>query len=528
MARRPESTTLAFLVAAGVLLLIGGWLRFITWPWQTHVWAVDYLVYYEPQARALAGGALHHWLFSWEGLHPPVSGAIHGALMAAGAPLAAQWALSTVSMLSAGAVVAWAVARGTGAYLAGLLVFGVACVAPLTVNYGLTVSPYTTAIIFTAASTVAAWAAAEAPTPRRFLLAGVLGGLALQTHVLALAVVGAHGLWFGLRGPAWLRTHRRAAVAWAGAVGVFVLPLVVAAFAKTSDPWTFHQDTAEPFWGTLKLSLHERFGGRATGAAATVVVAVAGLAGLVRRPRGLSALLTLSGGAWIAALLAFFALGVAAPRQSHYFPTAQLLLVGGAAAAWGELPRRRPASFAAALLALVWVVPALGHQLDRRERARAVLADHARARAAVRDVYAGAGEGDTVAYLWAYSFLNDEPEHLDPFAAWPLDGLGGFCADVEVPRALCLSGGGAGFFFDPTSFAGSLDGLDSALMQWIDQARPPGRATLVVVPPSDAGPHPWPIDRWLEGHGGVAEHHPGVSIWRMPTGLRIEEVGGPP
>lgn len=523
--RQPASP--AVLAVALVLLLIGVWLRILNQPWQTNIWAVDFVVYYEPQARALSAGALHHWLFAWEGLHPPVSGIIHGALMAAGVPLAGQWATSTAAMLGAGAVVAGLVARVTGSGLAGLGVLAAVCLSPLQANYGLTTSPYTTAILFVALASAAIFRAVEEPTPRRLLIAGVAGGIALQTHVLALAVVGAQAIWLALRGPSWVRAHRRALATWGATLGVFVIPLVVAALAKTGDPWTFHQDNTEALGRTLVLAVHERFGGRTTGAVASVLVGLAALGGALRRPRGLAGLLALSGLAWVGALLVFHVMGVAAPRQSHYFPTAHLLFLG--AGAVGVLELRGvlggKAWLGGALLGLgglLWAGPAVSWQLQRAADARARLEAHGQARETVRAAYEQAGEGDVVVYLWAYSFLNDEPEYLDPFAAWPVGRFGGFCGDHEIPRGLCLSGGGAGFFFDPTSFAGSLDGLDSALAQWVDQARAPGEATFVVVAPADAGPHPWPVDAWFERHGGVAQHLDGVSVWTMPSGLRIE------
>ena len=191
MAPLPRSwTKKAPLFLAVLLLAGGGWLRFVAWPWHSNLWAIDWLSYYEPQAEALASLQLHRWLLSWEGLHPPVSGVVHGALMALGSPLSVHWAATVAATLGGAVFLARSVAERSSAFL-GLAVVGWASLSPLQANYGLNTSPYPWVLLFVGASVFALARASEcAPSRARrpFIVAAVLAGLALQTHVLAFAV----------------------------------------------------------------------------------------------------------------------------------------------------------------------------------------------------------------------------------------------------------------------------------------------------------------------------------------------------
>lgn len=508
-------------LACLVLLLIGGWLRLRALPWHQNLWAVDWLAYFEPQARDLRRGWLPGWLLSWEGLHPPLSGAIHGLGMALGFGQVAHWAATVAASLAAPVVLGLALARRSGRG-AALLLIGWCCLSPLQANYGLNTSPYPWALLLVAASTAGLLRALERDTPRAWLISGLLSAAAAQVHILAFAaVIGQALVLLFLRRRAMLRgpVGRGWAIVAASAALV-----VGASLLKTSDPWTFHIDGGDQHWSRQAgHMLRERFlplGAQAWLAAAAGVGAVLALA---NGPRRIAVLLLLQAVGYLAALALFYELHVADPRLTHYFIVPQLLVLAAGAMGWASLSWRG-AWLGGLLLTLPWGAASWSWHDAREAEAQALVADSAAE--AVRGLYEQAGEGDAIAYLWDYRFLNDEPEVLDPLAArWPTARLGRPCFAIEEPRQLCNAHGGSTFYFAPHAFTGAMADQEEELRLMINTARPPGRATLVVVPSPEAPPRPWPMEPWLAEQGGeVAGPLPGgVLLFRFPPGTVVPD-----
>jgi len=524
----------ATLLAAVVILAFGGWLRASTWPWHTNLWAIDWLSYYEPQAEALARFRLWSWLGSWEGLHPPVSGVVHGTLMTLGVPLGGQWIATTIAGLAAIALLARGVARERplgGAF--ALLVVLWASLSPLQANYGLNTSPYPWTLLLVSGSTMALIRARDSNGRRAWIVAAVWMGLAVETHVLALSVAIGQVLWLGAQGPSWVRSRRSHLTRWALIVGAFSVPMLIGALTKTSDPWTFHvEEGAEPWFRTAGLVLHERFGARSSAIALGGALSLFAMLGAALKPRGMQGLLAISILGWMTALLLFIKLGVADPRLSHYYLVPQALglaagavgamAVGDRAPRWARGRAHWVLLSVLSVLSAFWVTEGLQTQFDRRSRAEKSLDDASAVRTAVSETFRVAGQGDVVAYLWDHEFLNDEPDYMDPYAAWPLGKVGRRCREEHPPRGLCNVSGGARFYFDPSAFSGPLWELEEPLRLMVNQASPPGRARFILLPGSGAPPRPFPAEVWMREQGASARNlGDGVTVWEFPVGARV-------
>jgi|GEM_PF-1555389 len=534
-----RARTAAGVAVALALLAVGAWLRWEQLPWHRNVWGIDWLAYYEPQARHLRSGFLPGWLLSWEGLHPPASGVLHGGWMASGLSLRLHWWATVAASLGAPAVLAAWGGRRLG-WLAGPLLLAWAVLSPLQANYGLNASPYPWMALFLAGSTVALAEALHRPRPLAWAAAAALSAAAAQVHVLALAAVGAQALFVLAHGPKRLRGLGRPAAAWFLLVGASAAFVVAGSLYKTLDPWTFHiSEEGEPWPVQVAHVLKMRFGAIGPRAPLAYAVALGGLGGLLVGPRRILGLLGVQVVAYLAALAAFYELHVADPRLTHYFLVPQLLLLALGALGWGALGRwagRGWGLVAAALaigLTVPWALDSWAFLESRRAEADAAISSSAADE--LRPLYDEAGEGDVVAWLWDHTFLNDEPEYLDPAAAaWPLARLGRPCWHLELPRQRCNAHGGATFFFAPTAFAGEIEGLDEELRILVNTASAPGRARLVILPNEYAPPRPWALERWVAEHGGVLRDDlvGGVLVATFPAGLRIEEVpmhpGDPP
>ena len=142
---------LLFAAPALVLLALGLHLRLARWPFHANVWGIDWLNYYEIQARHLHAWELLGFFASWEGLHPPVSGIIHGLGMVLGVGFPVHWAATTAASLAGPAIVAgWLRPRaGAGA---ALLILAWLMLSPQQANYALNTSPYPWHLLFGAAS----------------------------------------------------------------------------------------------------------------------------------------------------------------------------------------------------------------------------------------------------------------------------------------------------------------------------------------------------------------------------------------
>ena len=529
------------LASALVVLGFGAWLRALAQPWHTNLWTIDWLSYYEAQADALSSFRLHAWIGSWEGLHPPVSGALHGAIMVFGGSLATHWAAT----VAAGLLAAVFLARpfvGPGRVRAsfGLLLLLWVALSPLQANYGLNTSPYPWVLLLCGAATVALLRAAQADTPSAWVLAGVVMGLAVQTHVLAFVVALGQLLWILGRGRPFLRTHRAGLLRWGLVLGVLAAPMIVGSLTATGDPWTFHIEPGEQsWWSTALMVVFERFGDRPSGHALGLVLGVGGLGGLALAPRGLPGLLGVCILGWLAALALFFVGHVADPRLSHYYLVPHMFGLALGAVGWAEIADRaagrgRPriaAGILAAVLAVTgwWAVESIGWQLARRDRAHRLVSEAGAAPEAVRALFLNAGPGDVVAYLWDHQFLNDEPEYLDPIAArWPITRLGRPCPEEHPPRGLCNAFGSARFYFDPSAFAGDLWELEEPLRLMVNRAEAPGSTRIVLLEGPERPPHPWPTEVWMREHGGTSRSLGGNAlVWEFPPGARIDPPAHP-
>lgn len=530
----------ATLAVAAAVLAVGGWLRAITWPWHNNLWAIDWLSYYEPQAEALATLRLWSWLGSWEGLHPPVSGVVHGTLMALGVPLSGHWVATTAAGLAAIALLAWAVGREhrMGGGFALLVVFW-ASLSPLQANYGLNTSPYPWTLLLVGGSVLALSRARDDGDRRVWIAAAVWMGLAVETHVLALSIAIGQALWLAAQGRTWLVDRKAEVGRWAMIVGALCLPMFIGSIFKTSDPWTFHiEEGGEPWFRTAWMVLHERFGGRSSAVLLGAVLAFFAVVGAALKPRGLPGLLAVSVMGWAAALVLFIELGVADPRLSHYYLVPQLLGLAagavGAIAVAERLPERARGVWPWVLLALLaavsvpWAEDGLRTQLDRRSTAERSLEDAAAVRDSVGEAFRSAGDGDVVAYLWDHQFLNDEPEYMDPYAAWPLSRVGRRCREEHPPRGLCNASGDARFYFDPSAFSGGLWELEEPLRLMVNQASAPGRARFILAPGPDAPARPFPSEVWMQEQGASRRDlGGGVALWEFPVGARVEPPSVP-
>lgn len=521
---RPALRALVLLGVA-LLLALGLRTRLDLLPWHQNVWGVDWLAYYEPQARHLRALWLPGWAFSWEGLHPPLSGMVHGAAMVMGASQWVHWGGTLTASLLAPLVLGLAAWRRTSP-LALLLLLAFAALSPLQANYGLNTSPYPWALLLMATSTAALARALEGDGLEAWLWAGVLSALAAQVHVLATAAVGAQTLFVLASLPG---RGRRARGAWLLLVGLSGLLVVGGSLLRTGDPWTFHIGEGEASWmAQVEQILRARFvEDRASGfLAGTFGVGV--LAALIWGPRRPPLLLLGQAAAWIGAQALFYSLHVADPRLTHYFVVPQLLVAGAAAFGFGAAARALgPAGgflvLAGALgLAAPWAESAGRWHDDKAQTAARSIAESAAE--PVRALYAAAGPGDVVAYLWGYRFLNDEPEHMDPVAArWPTGRLARPCFDLEAPRHRCNEHDGARFWFAPSDFSGEMEAQEEELRLMINGAEPPGRAIFIVTPGQDAPPRPWPLESWLAEHGAEASGPlvGGVMLYRFPPGARV-------
>lgn len=532
VSRAPRALQIALAAVTLGLLGAGVWLRVITAPWHTNLWTVDWLSYYEPQAAALASFRLHAWLGSWEGLHPPLSGAVHGAIMVFGGSLAAQWVATVAAGLLSVVLLRRLFGPGLDAWPWLLLVAWVA-LSPLQANYGLNTSPYPWALLLSGAATAALVHANDRGGARAWLIAGLLIGLAVETHVLAFAIAIGQALWLAVQGAEHRRRHRQGLKRWAIAVGVLALPMIVGSLTKTRDPWTFHIEEGEQStWSTVSMVFFERFGDRPSALVLGGVIGVLALAVVARNPRGTPGLLAISIVGWMAALALFFEIGVADPRLSHYYLVPQLLAFALGAVAVAELAGwagERRSLRAALALVLVgvtgwWTTEAVGWQLDRQDRAHAMIAEAGSTPADIGVLFADAGPGDVVAYLWDHQFLNDEPEYLDPLAsAWPIGRIGRRCPEEHPPRGLCNALGTARFYFDPSAFAGELWELEEPLRLMVNQAEPPGEARILLLEGPDRPPHPWPVEVWMAEQGGQRRSlGSGVVAWEFLSGTRID------
>jgi hypothetical protein len=518
-------------VAAGV------WLRLQQHPFHQNLWAIDWLGYYEDQARDLYNLNLLSFLFRWEGLHPPLSGTIHGAMMVAGLGLPVHWAATIAASLAAPLILGLAGARRHGL---GALLLGTAWVSlsPLQANYGLNTTPYPWLLLFVAGSTVATLRALETGDKRHFLAAGILSALAIQVHVLAFAVVLAQALVLIARGKASRPSRGSAANRWWLLVAASAMVLSWHAVQMTGDSWTFHVSEAGGGWtGEVALALANRFGAWSDKYLLIAVVALGILGGLAQGPRTAIALLLLEGFGTLCALVLFYEVNVADPRLVHYFAMPQMLLL--CAGAWGlaalarsfDDRRRGGAVLAlAAVLSLPWLWNTLEWNQQRQDRAREAIAASSAAR--VHDLYSSAGEGDVIAYLWDNRFLNDESDHLDPIASgWPTWRLGRPCLQVEMPPHHCNQHDGSYFFFSPSAQTGRdgdavipFESMEEGFRRLINLSTAPGRTVIVVSAATDAPPRPWPMESWLLSHGAtIDEPEPdGMLTITLPVGLRVE------
>ncbi|MBJ94427.1 MAG: hypothetical protein CMP23_08095 [Rickettsiales bacterium] len=522
---------------SGMLLVLGAWFRIDQLPFHQNLWAIDWLGYYEEQARDLHNFNLLGYLFRWEGLHPPLSGILHGGMSALGLGLPMHWAATVAAGLIAPLLLGlWATHTRSGLTL--LLCCLWVALSPLQANYGLNTTPYPWLLLLVAASSVTTLGLHHSSTARNFLVAGLLAAAAIQVHVLALAAIAAQGLFLLTRGPSFRPARGRPAMRWWAPVLVSGALLCWNAISMTRDPWTFHVAEAEGGWlEQVLLALSSRFGEPRDKLLLVVITSVGLLLSLRPRTRLTAGLLIFEAAACLAALALFFELGVADPRLVHYYALPQLLLLAAAAQGWAELAATAQKaslrwSFAALplLLSLPWMHASWEWNQQRQLRAEQEIATSAGEQ--VRELFAAAGDGDVVAYLWDSSFLNDESDHLDPVAArWPTARLGRPCFDVEMPPLHCNEHRGSHFFFAPNAHTGR-DGdttvpfseMEESFRRMVNLSEAPGQARFIIAPGPEAAPRPWPMEAWFSTLGMTEESSlpGGLVVFALPVGARAE------
>ena len=525
------------LAASVVLVALGVWLRYEHLPFHQNLWAIDWLGYYEEQARELQNLNLFGYLLRWEGLHPPLSGVIHGGMSVLGLGLPVHWAATIAATLAGPLILGLEGARrlGGGALVLTLLWAGL---SPLQSNYGLNTTPYPWLLLAVGASTVATLQILEGARGRTLLLGGLLSAAAIQVHVLAFAVVIAQAMFLVISERELRPGRRSQANSWWIPVGLSSVVLCWNALSMTRDSWTFHVAQAEDGWFTeVTLALSSRFGAPQDKYLVIAVISAGILGGLLRGPRAPIALLLLEGAGTLLALALFFELNVADPRLVHYYAMPQMLLF--TAGAWGatafarSLGAPRKTGFTIGLciiLSVPWILSTWDRNVQRTEYAQEQIA--ASSGAEIRTIFEDAGQGDVIAYFWDNQFLNDESDHLDPIAAlWPTWRLGRPCFDVEMPPHHCNAHAGSRFFFSPSAQTGR-DGdreipfaeMEEGFRRIVNLSAPPGRTVIIVSPGADAPPRPWPMENWLIDLGAtISPPLPGNAlVFSLPVGARAE------
>ena len=531
-ASRGSGSAARLLVAATTLVLavIGIKLRIDQLPYHQNVWGIDWLAYYEPQGRHLRMSHVAGWAFSWQGLHPPLSGTVHAALQAVGAGFHVHWTATVTATLAAPLLLLGAGWRKTSAV--GLLLgLGWVWLSPMQANYGLNTSPYPWTLLAVAGSTVALIRALDRNTPEAWWLSAWLSALAAQTHILASAAVMGQILILALHGPSWARAHRAALWRWAAVVVGSLALIIGMSLFKTTDPWTFHIGEEQGWIGTARHVLTSRFGGPGPKWPIWAVVGLGIAGGLWRGPRRPILLMLVQAIGYLAALALFCEINVADPRLTHYYVVPHMLLICAGAWGLGSLARdgRWPGAVVVLALALAasvpWAQAAWQWYGDRQDAAGESIEASSADR--VAGYWKNAGDGDVVVYLWDHRFLNDEPEYMDPIGAvWPTWRIGRPCFGVGDPRLRCNAHAGATYYFAPSAFSGELEPIEETLRIMINQAHPPGRAVLVIAPdPQESPARPWPMDGWLEEHGALIRGpwQDGVLVWEFPVGAGIPE-----
>jgi len=512
---------------ASALIIVGIKLRTETLAYHQNLWGIDWLTYYEAQGRALHSFNPFLWLFSWEGLHPPLSGIVHGSIQAAGGGLHIHWTATTAAGFIGAGALALEVWRRSGS-LSLLLIIGVFSLSPLQSNYALNASPYPWTLLLLGLSSALLLRALERGGRRLWLASAIFSALATQAHVLVLAAVAVQALFLlfarGWKPRSWDLELRR----WHLLVALSATLLVGGSLVKTTDPWTFHVGEEQPWIQTAIHMLRSRFGELASRLPLMGLLAAGTVGGLFTAQRRAVLLLACQGLAILAALGFFMETHVADPRLTHYYAPVHLLFLASGALGLGALARKLgPKAVALGfLLALGTAGPALTSATEWQDarNQRVAVAAQTETPQKVARLYSEAGDGDVIAYLWGHRFLNDEPEHFDPVAAlWPTKRLGRPCFDIEAPRMQCNRDGNTYFYFDPRTHSSEFDQLEETLRLVINSASSPGRARLIILPSDDEPPRPWPVEPWFTEHGGQLEvlNQPTVLIWTFPPGLKI-------
>lgn len=511
---------------ASLFVILGIKLRMDTLGYHQNLWGIDWLSYYEAQGRALRSFNLFGWLFSWEGLHPPVSGIAHGLIQATGGGLHIHWAATVAAGFIGAAALGLEGWRRCGP-LAMLLILPTFSLCPIQINYALNASPYPWMLLLLGLSTVLLLRAEEGTNRRLWLASAICSAVAAQVHVLALAAVGVQVLFLLTRsGPpkAWPRWVRH----WYVLIGLSAAVIVVVSLNLTRNPWTFHVGEDQHWYFTARHVLESRFGDLSGRAPFAILLSAGALAGLFTNQRGFVLLLWGQALAILAALAFFMETHVADPRLTHYYAAPELLFIaGGAIGLAGFLARYGNRGLMLGLLLAVGVALPAWQSADawQAPRTEQVIAGQASPTPALlATLYREAGDGDVIAYLWDHRFLNDEPEHFDPIAAsWPTRRLGRPCFGIEEPRMQCNEHKGSRFYFDPRSHNTEFPPLEETLRLVINSAKSPGRARLIVVPQDEAPPRPWPVEAWFILHGGTVRilEDPKVLLWTFPVGLMI-------
>jgi len=517
---------IVLVTVALLFVILGIKLRTDTLGYHQNLWGIDWLSYYEAQGRALRSLNLFGWLFSWEGLHPPLSGVIHGLIQAAGGGLPIHWAATTAAGFIGAIALGLEGWRRSGP-LALLLIVPVFSLCPIQTNYALNASPYPWMLLLLGLSTVLLLRAIEGDDRRLWLASALCSALAAQVHVLALAAVGIQTII--LLAEAGHPRHWSTGVRrWCVLVGISATLIIAVSLNLTRNPWTFHVGEDQPWHLTARHVLESRFGDLGGRFPFAILLSVGALCGLATPQRRFVLLLWGQALAILAALAFFMETHVADPRLTHYYAAPELLFIAGGAVGSAAFLARygHRGTVLGMLLALGVAVPAW-QSADAWQAPRTQQLAEPTAAPTVQTIaalYEEAGPGDVLAYLWDHRFLNDEPEHFDPIAAaWPTHRLGRPCFGIEAPRMQCNAHRGTRFYFDPRSHSTEFEPLEETLRLVINSSSPPGRARLIVVPGEEAPQRPWPVEAWFKEQGGTLRllEDPEVLIWTFPVGLTV-------
>ena len=331
-------------------------------------WALHYSAYYAPIRLAFEDGDWSSMGRTWTGLHPPLYGILH-ALMSALFSAPGLWLAFSVGV-SFLAVLALLRSKGDGAWLAAVIL----ATDPVQLHYAAEINNYP---LMVCTIGLAWWARSH----QRWLLLGLVGGIAAWTHILAGVTVGAMVMTSPRR---W---HSLAVMA-AGAA-----PLVAGAADILTDMGHRSQPPLD-----LMASARDALSRFSPSFLLLLPLLIRGIAA---QPAA-----AITWGAATVFWLSMVGFSLAAP---HQFPYALALGVPAAVlvASGARGPRAQRFVLAVCLMRGLWCA---AQDVDRVH----TIWTHADASKAVGAVLAAAGPGDAVVLLRGLQEQDDDKRHISP------------------------------------------------------------------------------------------------------------------